>query len=181
MRGDVAEGGRLVVPDGPAPGTRPYGGGYRSVGRVARNCAAYVGNVAALQAWYEAARRPLMERTPHGAACFEGARRQLAAIRSERIRRLDELVGRIAAEDRGNMDPALAAAHEALCAGWGEARRRLEEAGDLDCPERKAFLGAWFAANEEKYVDRVRGLPAAAKAAGTAWLQKIVESAGVPA
>ena len=181
LRGDATEGGQLVVPEAPSPGMRPYGVGYRSVGRVARNCATYVGNVAALQAWYEAVRRPLLERTPHGAACFEGARRQLAAVRAERIRRLDELVGKVAAEERGGMDPALAAAHEALCAGWEESRRRLEGAGDLECPERKAFLGAWFGANEEKYVDRLKGLPAAAKAAGTAWLNRIVESAGVPA
>ena len=42
-------------------------------------------------------------------------------------------------------------------------------------------LAAWAAAKDDAYVARVQGLPAAAKAAGTAWLQKIVDGAGSPA
>ena len=66
--------------------------GYRSVRRVMEHGAVYVGTIAALQAWYRAVRRPLMERTAWGAACFEGALRQLAAVRKERIKRMDAVV-----------------------------------------------------------------------------------------
>lgn len=181
LRKDVLEGGRLVVPETPAPGLRPYAAqGYRSVARVVRNCAIYIGNIAALQVWYEQVRRPLLDQTAHGAACYEGAVRQLAAVRKERLKRLDELVAKIAAEDRLMLANELRTAHEALCAGWPAARERLEAAGDVDCPEKAAFLAAWNSVGDGEYVVRIQGLPAEAKALGSAWLQKIVDSAGWP-
>jgi hypothetical protein len=178
LRRDVPEPNQLVVPEGPPAGMRAYSAAYRSVGRILRNGAAYVGNVAALQAWYDAARRPLLERTPHGAACLEGAVRQLAAVRAERIKRLDEVVAKIAAEDRSQMAPSLAAEHAELCAGWPAARERLAAAGDVACAARDAFFAAWNGAPETDYVARVRGLSAEARAAGTEWLRRIVDGAG---
>ena len=47
-----------------------------------------------------------------------GALRQLAGARQERLKRLDEVVARIAAEDRLMLDEPLRNAHEALCAAW---------------------------------------------------------------
>ena len=180
-RKDVLEPGRLVVPEAPTPGVKPYGTGYRSVARVVRNCAIYVGNIAALQAWYEQVRRPLLEKTPHGTACYGGSLKQLASVRKERLKRLDDVMERIAKEDRSSLGADLCAEHEKLCGGWTAARARLVAAGDVDCAEKAAFLAAWSAAKEDGYLGRVQGLPAEAKAAGTAWLQKIVDSAGSPA
>ncbi len=180
LRKDVLEANRLVVPEMPAPGAKPYGTGYRSVARVARNGAIYIGNIVALQAWYDAVRRPLLARTPHGAACLAGALRQLAAVRAERLKRLDELVAKIAAEDRSALGEGLRAEHEALVAGWPAARERLGTAGDVECAEKTAFLAAWSAAKEESHVARVQGLSADARAAGTAWLNRIVAGAGSP-
>ena len=180
-RKDVLQPNQLVVPEAPPPGVKPYGTGYRSVARVVRNCAIYIGNVAALQVWYDQVRRPLLERTPHGAACLAGAMKQLAAVRKERMKRLDDVVERIAKEDRATLSADLCREHEKLCGGWTAARERLAAAGDADCPEKAAFLAAWTAAQEESYLARVQALPAEAKAAGTAWLQKIVDGAGAPA
>ena len=181
LRKDVLEPGQLVVPALPHAGTFPYETGYRSVARVVRNGAIYIGNVAALQVWYQQVRRPLLEKTPHGAACFEGALKQLAAVRAERLKRLDEVVAKIAAEDRAALGEGLRAEHEQLCAAWPAVQARLAAAGDVACAEKAAFLAAWTAAQAESYVARVQGLPAAAKAAGAAWLQKIVDGAGSPA
>ena len=147
---------------------------------MARNGAIYIGNIVALQAWYDAVRRPLLARTPHGAACLAGALRQLAAVRAERLKRLDELVAKIAAEDRSALGEGLRAEHEALVAGWPAARERLGTAGDVECAEKTAFLAAWSAAKEESHVARVQGLSADARAAGTAWLNRIVAGAGSP-
>ncbi len=180
-RKDVLEAHQLVVPTMPHAGAFPYGTGYRSVARVVRNCAIYIGNIAALQVWYDQVRRPLLERTPHGAACLAGALKQLAAVRKERLKRLEAVVERIAAEDRSALGADLRAEHEALCADWPAARERLAAAGDADGPEKAAFLAAWNAAPEEPYVERVRGLSAEAKAVGSAWLQQIADSAGRPA
>lgn len=180
-RKDVLQPNQLVVPEAPAPGTKPYGTGYRSVARVVRNCAIYLGNVAALQVWYEQVRRPLLERTPHGRACCEGALRQLAAVRKERLKRLDDVMEKIAKENRAQLAAELCREHEKLCGGWTAARARLAAAGDVECAEKAAFLAAWNAAQEESHLARVQALPAEAKAAGTAWLQKIVDGAGAPA
>ena len=179
-RKDVLDPGRLVVPEAPAPCVKPYGTGYRSVARVVRNCAIYIGNIAALQAWYQQVRWPLLERTPHGKACLEGALRQLASVRKERLKRLDDVMEKIAKEDRTAMGVDLCVEHEKLCGGWTAAREHLAAAGDVECAEKTAFLAVWNAAKEENYLARVQKLPEEAKAAGTAWLQKIVESAVAP-
>ena len=180
-RKDVLQPNQLVVPVTPHAGTFPYETGYRSVARVVRNCAIYLGNVTALQVWYEQVRRPLLERTPHGKACLEGALKQVAAVRKERLKRLDDVMEKIAKENRAQLAAELAREHEKLCGGWTAARERLAAAGDVDCAEKAAFLAAWTAAKEESYLARVQALPAEAKAAGTAWLQKIVDGAGSPA
>ena len=181
LRKDVEKPGQLVVPAAPHAGTVPYEAGYRSVARVLRNGAIYVGNLAALEVWYAQVRRPLLEKTPHGAACLAGALKQLAGARAERLKRLDEVVAKLAAENRAALDAALRAEHERVCAAWPAARARLAAAGDVACAEKAAFLAAWAAAKEDTYVARVQGLPATAKAAGTAWLQQIVDGAGSPA
>ena len=126
-------------------------------------------------------RRPLLEKTPHGQACLAGALKQLAGARAERLKRLDEVVAKLAAENRAALDAALRAEHERVCAAWPAARARLAAAGDVECAEKEAFLAAWNAARDGEYVVRVQRLPAEVQAAGTAWLQKIVESAGAPA
>ena len=105
----------------------------------------------------------------------------MAGARAERLKRLDEVVAKLAAENRAALDAALRAEHERVCAAWPAARARLASAGDVACAEKAAFLAAWAAAKDDAYVARVQGLPAAAKAAGTAWLQKIVDGAGSPA
>ena len=180
-RKDVLQPNQLVVPVTPHAGMSPYETGYRSVARVVRNCAIYLGNVAALQVWYEQVRRPLLERTPHGRACLEGALKQLASVRKERLKRLDDVMEKIAKENRAQLAAELCREHEKLCGGWTAARASLVAAGDVDCAEKAAFLAAWNAAPEESYLARVQALPAEAKAAGTAWLQKIVDGAGAPA
>jgi UDP-N-acetylglucosamine/UDP-N-acetylgalactosamine diphosphorylase len=181
LRKDVLEGGQLVVPATPRAGMVSYESGYRGVDRVLRNGAILIGNLAALEVWYAQVRRPLMAQSAHGAACLEGALRQLAAARKERLKRLDELVAKIAAADRSRLSAPLCKAHEALGASWPAVRTRLASAGDAECAEKSAFLAAWHAAPEKDYVARLQKLPAEAKVAGTAWLQRIVASAGLPA
>lgn len=177
-RRDVLTPNQLVVPEPLAPGQRPYDTGYRSLARIAANCKIYIGNIVALQVWYQEVRRPLMEKTPHGRACYEGAQRQLAAIRQERIKRLAEVIESVARENRAALAPELRAEHERLCADWPATRERLQAAGDVDCPEKAVFLEAWQAAGEEEYVARIQALSKPAKLAGTVWLQKIVTAVG---
>lgn len=180
LRKDVVAEGKLVVPRSPHPDIRTYGAGYRSVSRILRNCAVYLGNIAALQVWYELARGPIMTRTAHGAACWEGARTQLAVVRAERLKQMQRVVDQVLAEGQVGVPEALQAERDALAKNWPATRERLVAAGDVACAEKDFFLAAWNGAKEEGYLERIRGLTPEAKAAGTAWLQKIVNDAGLP-
>ena len=176
LRKDVLVGGQLVVPPAPKAGQTAFSKAYLNVSRVVRNCAIYIGNVAALDVWYRTVRKDAMDATPWGARCRAGALKQLAAVRKERLKRLDAVVAALAAEDRSGMTETLAAAHAELVAAWPAKSEQLARAGDVECPEREAFLAEW-GKGTGGYVDRIHALSAEAKAAGTAWLQKIVDRA----
>jgi hypothetical protein len=105
---------------------------------------------------------------------------QLAAVRKERLKRLDDVMEKIGKENRTQLSADLCREHEKAVRGWtaaraagGRGRRGVRRKGGL--PRRLN------AAKEESYLERVLALPAEAKAAGTAWLQKIVDGAGAPA
>ena len=74
-------------------------------------------------------------------------------------------------------DEAATEADKRFCAAWPAAREQLAALGDQPGPEREAFVAAWHAAPEGEYLARIQKLPAEAKAAGTAWLQGIVDAA----
>ncbi len=177
LRKDVLEGGQLVVPPAPRAGRRAYETGYRSVTRLLRLGATYIGNLAALEAWYTHVRRLFLSHTTHGAACLAGAQLQLAGARKERLKRLAGVVEKIAAEDRSSMSDLLRQNHEALCTDWPAVADRLVSVGDVNCAEKEIFLAGWLAASEETYVARVQALPEEIKAAGRTWLQRIVTAA----
>ncbi|MDR0994560.1 MAG: UDP-N-acetylglucosamine pyrophosphorylase, partial [Verrucomicrobiota bacterium] len=63
LRKDVLEPDQLVIPPALAPGLSPFSAEYRSLARLLHNALIYIGNIAALEAWYRVVRRPLMERT----------------------------------------------------------------------------------------------------------------------
>ncbi len=176
LRKDVLTGGQLVVSAAPKAGQAPFAKTYMNVARVVRNCAIYLGNIAALDVWYRTVRKDAMDGTPWGARCRAGALKQLAAVRKERLKRLDALVSAVASEDRTGMAETLAAAHAELVASWPAKFEQLSKAGDVECPEREAFLAEW-SQGTGGYIDRIHALSSGAKAAGTAWLQKIVDRA----
>jgi hypothetical protein len=177
LRKDVLEGGQLVVPPAPRAGRRAYETGYRSVTRLLRKGTTYIGNLAALEAWYDQVRRLFLSHTHHGEACLVGAQLQLDGARKERLKRLTAVVEKIATEDRSSMSETLCRDHETLCTDWPALEIRLASVGDVDCAEKETFLAGWLAAPEETYVARVQALPDEIKAAGRTWLQRIVTAA----
>ena len=176
LRKDVLVGGQLVIPPAPRAGQGPFSRTYLNVSRVVKNCAIYLGNIAALDTWYRTVRPDAMDATPWGARCRAGALKQLAAVRKERLKRLDALVSAVASESREGMADTLASAHAELAAAWPAKYEQLSKAGDVECPEREAFLAEWRRGTGG-YIDRIHALSPEAKAAGTAWLQKIVDRA----
>ena len=161
LRGDVEEPGQLVL-TGPAPAVRTaFSKEYRGIRRILRNGMLYLGNMAALAAWYREVRAPAMGGTPWGAACAAGGMRQVAAVRKERVKRLGAVMEAVGGE-------ALAA--------WAARKARAEGDPEGDASAKAAFFAAWEGTAGAGYVERVRALGAEGKAAGTKWLQSIVDA-----
>lgn len=188
-RQDILAPNNLYAPtaEGPRHARTFRPGAYLAVARIVANNLIYIGNLQALKQWYLGVRKPVMTRDPYGAACHEGALRQLEAMLDERLKRLADLAGRMVgslemARTDGNLalEPVLVAQQQALIDRWPEmeAALRAGPPPDLAARERDSFLAAWQQASSgDPYVKAVAALPPEAKQAGTAWLQAIVDSA----
>ncbi len=177
FRGDAPGDGLLLrAPELPG-GNRPYRvGAYRGAARIWRNNLAYIGNIRALKAWYKHVRVLFLTGVYHR-HCWEGALRQLDAVERERLKRLEEWTGKLkesAAMLRTDA-PAEADIQASIARRWPQVKERLQKPHD-DARARDAFLPDIAAAREGlDYLAVMPALPASAKAAGTAWLQRIVD------
>jgi UDP-N-acetylglucosamine/UDP-N-acetylgalactosamine diphosphorylase len=184
-REDAPGDGLLLQPTPrPAGLSKPFtAGAFRNVERIVRNNLRYLGNLKALQTWYRYVRQPLMTEDPWDAACFEGALGQLRAAVEERITRLKELADKMPrsielAKQSGQAGALWLAEQEKLRHAWPTMEAALKQAvpESLGAAEREALLLDLGATNAGSYIETVRALSPAAKKAGTAWLQKIVQA-----
>ena len=181
LRRDVLEENQLVTGSSTtALRTRPYDAvKYGRVEGILENGLAYLGNILALRAWYDHARRPVMAKTPWGVACCEGARRRLGEIWKERVKRLDQLAGKFVAsvEAAGEQRTSLVfAAQSRFIAEWPQIRERLAARWSQPLtPEGAAAEAVQTLAQAEDFRRGVTGLSPAMKTAVTAWLQAVVD------
>jgi UDP-N-acetylglucosamine/UDP-N-acetylgalactosamine diphosphorylase len=186
-RHDILEEGLLYM-------GRPSGGGrtrafrrdrYSGVERIFRNNLHYIGNIRALQAWYRIARRTLMTGDSYQESCCEGAIARLDAILEERLRRLGHVADVLSntlkdreADSEGASQLRAVEAYRRLREAWSGLQTRLG-AGGPDVPgarECESFLSGWQKIPPlTPYAEAVASLRPSAKAAGTAWLQAIVD------
>ena len=181
LRRDVLEENQLVTGSSTtALRTRPYDAvKYGRVEGILENGLAYLGNILALRAWYNHARRPVMAKTPWGVACCEGARRRLGEIWKERVKRLDQLAGKFVAsvEAAGEQRTSLVfAAQSRFIAEWPQIRERLAARWSQPLtPEGAAAEAVQTLAQAEDCRRGVTSLSPAMKTAVTAWLQAVVD------
>ena len=181
LRRDVLEENQLVTGSSTtALRTRPYDAvKYGRVEGILENGLAYLGNILALRAWYDHARRPVMAKTPWGVACCEGARRRLGEIWKERVKRLDQLAGKFVAsvEAAGEQRTSLVfAAQSRFIAEWPQIRERLMTRwSQPQTPEGAAAEAVQTLAQAEDCRCGVTSLSPAMKTAVTAWLQAVVD------
>lgn len=160
---------------------------YRGIDRIVANNLIFIGNLWALRAWYRYARVRTMSADVFSLACHSGAMARIEDCLKERIKRMSELADTIAYSaknalaDTGEELPAgVKARQQTLADHWQEMEAGLkagppENAG---VAHRDAFLQEWERTNAASgHGEAVRSLGAAARKAGTAWLQAIVESA----
>jgi UDP-N-acetylglucosamine/UDP-N-acetylgalactosamine diphosphorylase len=187
-RQDLLDRNKLFAPT-PAAFREPEAftmGMYRGVNRIVTNNVIYIGNLWALKAWYQFARKRFMCATPFGEAVYVGAVGQLDAIIAERVKRLKELADKMplslakARSALGGVLPAVPyAQQQALIGRWPEMEAHLLQgpAPDTGTALRDAFLAEWDKIGTgTTYLKAVGALGTETRAAGTAWLQAIVDA-----
>ncbi len=162
-------------------------GMYRGIGRILRNNLIYIGNVQALLTWYRSVRRRIMQNDPFAEACWAGAVARLESVLEERIKRLSDLSWKMleslrlaSAESGPNLPENPYALQEVFARTWPAMELALREGppSDLCTAERDRFLAEWEKTDARTpYPGAIAAISPQGRAAGTAWLQAIVDSA----
>ena len=165
LRDDIGEDGQLVLPASPAGVSRPViPARYRKLPELLGKNVTYLANLSALAAWYRQARRPFFARLEHGDLLLGGALAALESARTERVRRIGRLVGRVDASDEGRAQ--LQARRDEFMASLGEVDRRGPEEV-LSHLRNQAEEGVG-------YLDAVAGLGQDHRRAVREWLAAVV-------
>jgi UDP-N-acetylglucosamine/UDP-N-acetylgalactosamine diphosphorylase len=152
---------------------------YVSIKRLYETQVLFVGELAALDAWYGHVRAHIARGHPDRTALYERARSMVKLNLHERIsqlgglaRRMESSVHRLA--QRRPNDPRLRQ-HEALLRAWPEVETHLRRPGpDLEPPPEfvRALEGA-LEGGSERYTDTVRRLSLVGRTAGRTWLAAV--------
>ena len=180
-RRDVPEENQLYVPEVPKAGKRAYETGvYRGIDRIVESNLAYIGNILALREWYRRVRSRHMAGDAFSRNCLEGALENLDLVLAERVKRLGDLAAKMEHSfqwlEANGGSPAEIAAQKNFRARWPEMKARLERpdpAQDLQALEK--FMDQLPPA--ESHIATIQSLEPAAREAGRAWLQSIVDRA----
>lgn len=173
------------VPSSAAPRAF-HAGAYRAIQRVVLNNLAYIGNLHALQQWYQFVRKDTMSKDTFALACWQGALTQVDRLLEERRQRLKELAEKMPhslelarQEPRLALPPEVAAQQKRLVDGWPEMAGALQKGpgGEVGVEARDRFLAAWAQVDQSQgHVPAVRQLTPASKRDATDWLQSVVSS-----
>jgi UDP-N-acetylglucosamine/UDP-N-acetylgalactosamine diphosphorylase len=158
-------------------------GAYGDISRVLANSFAYIGNLQALLQWYLHVRSKFMLGSLHSEACHKGAVGQIKAMIEERVKRLAELAEKMP----NSIEVAKRKSRGKMGKAHTEQRKFMEEwpelAPALTAGPRKMAASRdkdSFLVEMEKvrpgrtYLEAVASLGPEARAAGTAWLESVV-------
>jgi UDP-N-acetylglucosamine/UDP-N-acetylgalactosamine diphosphorylase len=176
-----------IAPEGAAQSRAFRIGAYRSINRIVQNNLIYIGNLWALSSWYKQVRIRTMTDDDYTRACHAGALMQIEAALQERIKRLKELAEKMPLslqyareETKEILLPEIGAQQKALIDRWPEIEARLKAgpAAATGAVYRDSFINEWEQTNLSLgHIKAIGSLCAAARKAGAAWLQELVNSA----
>ena len=152
---------------------------YGAVLRLVQRQAEFVGELAALDAWYTHVRSRLAKGNPSREELYRRAQEVVRLNARERIEQLEALAGRMPASAerlrRTGAPAPLIAQQEALHRHWPELRRHLEGWGSLILEPPPALVRAAeeTGARTAHYTKAVTGLPPEARTAGRTWLREL--------
>lgn len=160
---------------------------YGAINRMVRNNLIYYGNIQALQVWYRHTRVQFMRRDPFQEACRIGVIQELDTVLKERMKRLQELAGKmpasieaLKAEKDADSAAPLIRQQERFVLEWPGLRDMLKKPvpEETGAEARDRFMAEWENPDADTHVDAVRALTPDARSAATAWLQAIVDRVG---
>jgi hypothetical protein len=183
-RRDILAENQMYVPPAPESGEprKIIQGQYLGIRRIVKNNLIYIGNLHALKAWYRHARKKFMSGDIYAQACWLGAIGRLDAALGERIKRLRDLADKMPRSleiaDANNLTKEIRLQQESLIKEWPAIQKKLEQDPSecIGAAARELFLLGWEKLEGISYIEAVSKISAAAKSAGTAWLQSIVDS-----
>jgi UDP-N-acetylglucosamine/UDP-N-acetylgalactosamine diphosphorylase len=168
LRSDVGPGKLVVVGPPPAMTVDRSPADYRSANRIVAKNLRYLGELAAMQAWYRHVRAPFFAAQELGPEVATGALAMLESARAERISRLRAMLAKVPAENA-----AALAARENL----DEVCRVVDSA--IGPPPPGVIDGLVGQAGTLGYLDAVRSLDASARAGVVRWLGGSLDAAWV--
>ncbi len=199
LRKDVLQGGLCLARTAPAATAAPSAkvasatviapyrqGAYRAIQRIVANNLIYIGNINALRVWYRDVRATFLRANPFQNACLAGAYARLECVWQERIKRLEELAAKmpvsleLAKADGQNLAAAPYRQQRSLIEHWPMMHAALAGLDHVEgsVRDRDNLLSALGRSPPgTSYLDAVKALSPKARAAGTAWLQSLVDAA----
>lgn len=154
---------------------------YKSIDRIVSNNLAYIGNILALQAWYELVRKKFMQRDANDWACFEGACAALETVLRERIKRMRDLAAKMEEsvellKSAEGDNSAFIAEQERLICLWPQMEESIShEAISPDVNARESFQAGLNKFNADMgYISAIQSFDNQMRRDGTRWLQSIV-------
>jgi len=166
LRSDVGPGKLVVVGPPPAMTVDRSPADYRSANRMVAKNLRYLGELAAMEAWYRHVRAPFFAAAELGTLVCEGALAMLELARAERISRLRAMLAKAPAEN----------------AAAGAARDHLDEVCRLVTsavgpPAPGVIDGLVGQAGSVGYLDAVKALDAPARVGVVRWLGGSLDAA----
>jgi len=160
-------------------------GVYSDINRVLTNNFIYLGNLHALLQWYLAVRSKFMSNDCYSEACHAGAMRQIRNMIDERIKRLSELAEKmprsieIVQHRSAGKSGKPCLLQRKFMDKWPELASKLTQKTQQNALSRDRDVFMTELENVRRratYIEAITSLGSRAKAAGTAWLQSIVDS-----
>jgi UDP-N-acetylglucosamine/UDP-N-acetylgalactosamine diphosphorylase len=177
LRKDMTEDNKLIAGNTQAEKVIDYRPGfYPNLPHILVNNIYYLGNLTALEQWYQHVRRVFFERQEFGLLIHAGAVGNLAGAKEERLKQLQSMADQILKKAG---DKALKSDKRQFCDKMAEIKKIFLE--EIETSEialaRERFLEVLLQTPRAKksYLEAIQGLPEETAGWGVQWLQSVVD------
>ena len=181
LRKNVTQEGKLIFgksPSGAMLQSTPRM--YPTLSRVVGNTILYLANLIALQQWYIHVRQPFFQTQEFGDPIYAGVLDILALAKKERIKRLNDLAGKVEASLEKGTDKNLdQPGRRELCTQIDPIQELFtnDHGSTTSIESRDHFLSAFHTHKKEhgtQYIECIQRLPITTSSKGVQWLEGIV-------